>query len=195
MKSWLAIVALLLVPSLCRAGQGHDLFRVRAVTNVSGQGLRLGESTNTRIVVLVFLGPECPVSQRYAPELNRIARAQTNGVEFFGVISAPSITRTQALAFVNEYALKFPVLFDDRGELARWLRPTHVPEAFVLKRDGDLVYHGRIDDAFAAPGMPRTAFQNHELRDAMAAVLSGGAPRKSYAKPVGCYFEDWPERK
>jgi len=163
------------------------------VTDVAGQAHRLGEVAETRVIVLVFLGPECPISQRYVPELNRLAAGQgTNAVEFFGVISGASMTRTQAAAFVREYAIQFPVLFDDGGPLARWLRPTHMPEAFVLRPDGDVRYHGRIDDWYESPGKPSASAQHHELRDAINALLTGKSPPKIFAPPVGCYFEDWP---
>lgn len=188
LKTGLVVLTLLLV----HAGSAAE-FRVRTAKDVNGQPLQLA-TAGTRVIVLVFLGPECPISQRYAPELNRLSRAHTNGMEFLGVISAPSITRTQALAFTKEYELKFPVIFDERGELARWLKPTHVPEGFVLKPSGEVAYHGRINDAFAALGRPRTILTNHELRDSIRAVLNGRAPAKSFAKPVGCYFEDWPKK-
>jgi len=173
----------------------HTLFRVRQATDVGGQRHRLVESAATKAVVFVFLGPECPISQRYVPELNRLAAAQnTNAVEFFGVIAGQSMTRTQALAFVKDYAIKFPVLFDEGLALARWLRPTHMPEAFVLKPDGDIIYHGRIDDWYESPGKPRARAQHHELREALAAARAGKTPPKMFAPPVGCYFEDWPPR-
>jgi hypothetical protein len=173
----------------------HDLFRMRRATDLAGQTRRLGEAPATKAVVFIFLGPECPISQRYIPRLNRLAAAQdTNTVEFFGVIAGQSMTRTQAIAFAKEYVIQFPVLFDDGLALARWLRPTHMPEAFVLKRDGDVVYHGRIDDWYASPGKPRAAPQHHELRDALTAVIAGKTPPKIFAPPVGCYFEDWPAR-
>ena len=178
------------------AEPSHLLFRVRQATDVSGRVHQLGERQGVKAIVLVFLGPECPISQRYVPELNRLAADQgTNAVEFYGMISSPSMARTQAMAFASEYAIKFPVLFDDAGRLARWLRPTHVPEAFVLKRDGDVVYHGRIDDGYESLGKPRAVVRNRELRDAVSAVLSGKPPRKTFARPVGCYFEDWPQVK
>lgn len=186
----LACVALLCVA----AEPAHDLFRVRRVADVSGGVHQLGEVRGTKAIVLVFLGPECPISQRYVPELNRLAVERgTNAVEFCGVVSGASITRTQALAFTQDYNIKFPVLFDEAGQLARWLRPTHMPEAFVLKPDGDRLYHGRINDWYASPGKPRTFITHHELRDAIGAVLAGKSPRKIFAPPVGCYFEDWPD--
>ena len=184
------------VAFLAAAESRHNLFRVRHATDVTGQIRRFGEASTTKAVVFIFLGPECPISQRYVPKLNRMATARdTNAVEFFGVVAGQTMTRTQALAFAKDYAIQFPVLFDDGLALARWLRPTHMPEAFVLKPDGDVVYHGRIDDWYQSPGKPRAAAQHHELQDALAAVVAGKSPRKIFAQPVGCYFEDWPERR
>jgi hypothetical protein len=171
------------------------LFRVRTVTDSQGAVHQLGAKPGVKAVVLVFLGPECPISQRYVPELNRIVAAhQTNAVEFYAVVAVRKTTRTNVAAFTKEYAVGFPVLVDDSLALARWLRPTHVPEAYVLKRDGDLVYHGRIDDWYQSIGKPRAVIQQRELREAIDAVLSDRTPTRSYARPVGCYFEELPAR-
>jgi hypothetical protein len=192
-KTALSILFVATALLLRGAESGRDLFRVRIAPDTAGQTHRLGGTSGVKAIVFVFLGPECPISQRYVPELNRIAAGQgTNGVEFFGVVSGRSMTRTQAVEFVKDYAIRFPVLFDDGLALARWLRPTHMPEAFVLKSDGDGLYHGRIDDWFESPGKARAVIQHRELRDAIAAVLAGKPPAKSFAPPVGCYFEDGP---
>lgn len=193
MKTTLSLITLVALPLL--AAEPADLLRVRRTTDVEGKVRQLGETPGTKAIVLVFLGPECPISQRYVPELNRIALEQaTNAVEFRGVISGASITRSNAAGFVKEYAIRYPVLFDDTGGLARWLRPTHVPEAFVLKPDGSIAYRGRIDDWYEKPGKPRAIIRNRELREAIAAVLAGKQPPKIFAQPVGCFFEDWPAR-
>jgi Redoxin len=189
---WLVLTWTLLLGG---AEPGHEMFRVRTARDTAGRAHQLGLASGTRAVVFVFLGPECPISQRYVPELNRLASGPgTNGVEFFGVLAGQTMTRTQAVTFVKDYAIQFPVLFDEGLALARWLRPTHMPEAFVLKPDGDRLYRGRIDDWYQSPGKPRSVIQHRELRDAMDAARAGKMPRKLYAPPVGCYFEDWPAK-
>jgi hypothetical protein len=65
-----------------------------------------------------------------------------------------------------------------------------MPEAFVLKADGDVIYHGRIDDWYEAIGKPRAVVQKRELRDAITAALANRVPARVYARPVGCYFEE-----
>ena len=185
---------LLLSLAICLAAsaQAHPgLLRVRTLSDATGASHVFGANAATKMIVFVFLGPECPISQRYVPELNRIAAEQkTNLVEFYGVVSGRSTPRANIISFVHEYAIAFPVLVDNRLELASWLRPTHVPEAYVLKPDGDLMYHGRIDDGYEAVGRQRTVVQHRELRDAMSAVLNGRTPPRMFAQPVGCYFEE-----
>ena len=182
---WLAVC-------LAASVEAHPgLLRVRTLLDSAGASHVFGANPATKMIVFVFLGPECPISQRYVPELNRIAaQRDTNSVEFYGVVSGHSTPRAEVNSFIHEYRIAFPVLVDDRLELANWLRPTHVPEAYVLKADGDLMYHGRIDDGYEAVGRQRTVVQHRELRDAMAAVLSGRTPPRMFAQPVGCYFEE-----
>ena len=87
------------------------------------------------------------------------------------------------------FKYEFPVLFDASCILAQALKPTHTPEAFVLNAEGRLVYRGRIDDLYADLGKKRIEATQHELADAIAAVLDGKSPAKSQAEPVGCLFE------
>ena len=190
-KIWFRWLSLLGVAIVFAAESHPDLFRVRVVTDSVGNTRALATNSNSKVVVLVFLGPECPISQRYVPELNRIAAMhKTNAVEFYGIVSGRAMTPPKVAAFVREYAITYPVLIDARLDLARWLRPTHVPEAYVLRPDGDLMYHGRIDDGYEAIGKQRTIVQHRELRDAIAAVLEGRTPPRFFAQPVGCYFEE-----
>ena len=197
-KSWFQLQLLVLACGVTLAVSAEPvpgLFRVRSATDAAGVTHRLGEAHGTKVVVLVFLGAECPISQRYLPKLNRIAAEhKTNAVEFYGVVAERKMMRAKVAAFTKEYSIQFTVLFDDKLALARWLRPTHVPEAFVLKPDGDVVYRGRIDDWYESIGKARAVVQNHELRDGIAAVLAGRNPRRFFARPVGCYFEELPQQ-
>ena len=158
--------------------------------DTSGQPRSLGEKPKAQAVVFVFLGPECPLCQRYAPTLNTIAEGLPKGVEFYGVVSGSSSTRAEAAKYAAEYKLSFPVLFDGGSELASLLKPTHVPEAFVLKPTGEQLYRGRIDDWYEAPGKPKATVQSHDLKDAIAAIVAAKPVPNPVTKPIGCHFED-----
>jgi thiol-disulfide isomerase/thioredoxin/mono/diheme cytochrome c family protein len=156
----------------------------------AGQPRSIGEMPKVQAVAFVFLGPECPLCQRYAPTLNAIARGLPKGVEFYGIVSGSSVTRAEAAKYAADYKLNFPVLFDGGSELASLLKPTHVPEAFVLKPTGEQVYRGRIDDWYEAPGKPKATVQSHDLKDAIATVAAGKPVANAVTKPIGCHFED-----
>lgn len=174
-------------------GQSVDVFGARMV-DVQGQVHRLGIESGVAPFVLVFIGEQCPISTRYAPELNRFAGlARQAGLAFYGVISDPYMSAAAARAFVADYELDFTVLWDASGDLARRLKPTITPEAFVISPEGSVLYRGRIDDRFASIGVLRNQITAHDLRDAIAAASSGSNIRPRRTQPVGCYFEGWDE--
>jgi hypothetical protein len=85
-------------------------------------------------------------------------------------------------------------LFDASGELAAQLKPTHVPEAFVLDETLQLAYRGRIDDIYPQIGKRRQQASEHNLQDAILALADGKPVEVNVTKPVGCLFESWEER-
>ncbi len=166
-----------------------DIWPLRAM-EVGGATRLLGGDAGRTVTAVVFLATDCPISNKYTAELNRIATEfQPRGVELFGVIAEPSVTRTAAAAHCERYAVTFPVLFDASFELARQFRPTHTPEAFVLDARGKIVYRGRIDDSFAALGKPQARVTTHDLRDALSDAIDGRSVEPSTTQPVGCLFE------
>lgn len=163
--------------------------------DLQGQSHRLGERQNTRLTVVAFLSTECPISNSYLPELNKIfAQHRDEGVEFYGVISDPSITRTEALAHSREYSIEFPVLFDGSGELRLALRPTHTPQVIVLNHWRQKIYSGAIDDRFVKLGQRKPVAGKHYLTDAMTAALFGRAVAVPRTQPIGCLLEDPPNK-
>jgi hypothetical protein len=143
---------------------------------------------------IVFLSTECPIARSYIAPLNDLTsswKQAESPLRFFGVISDPTVTRKDASKFIEDFDVKFPVLFDASGQLAGSLKPTHVPEAFVFDRDLKLVYRGRIDDTYAQVGKRRPEPTKNDLRDAMASLLAGKTPEITQTKPIGCPFEDW----
>jgi len=158
---------------------------------VSGRLLRLGDHTQSRGTVVVFLSPECPIACRYIPMLKELAAEYgTRGVDLVGVLADPSLTRTAAAKFQQEFGIDFPLAFDASLGLAKRLKPTHTPEAFLFAADGSLRYRGRIDDRFAAIGQERSEVRDRSLRNAMEALLSGDkATEPRHQVAVGCKYE------
>ncbi len=185
------ILALALLDPGTSSGDAVVLNGVRAV-DLDGHVHQLGYEQGVQAVALVFLGTECPVSRRFAPRLNELAKeAAQRGVGFFGVISDAAVAPAAAREFQHELQLAFPVLYDAAGDLAERLAHERVPEAFVLDAAGRLAYRGRIDDRFAEPGKLRPRIDSHDLLAALEAVAKGAAVVSARTPAIGCVFESW----
>jgi hypothetical protein len=146
-------------------------------------------STNVRARVLIFVNNDCPIANRYCPEIARLHRIYApRGVAFWLVHSDPEETETSVAAHDREYGLNVPVLLDADHSVARLAKAEVVPTAAVFTLGGDLAYHGRIDDRFAEIGRERPQASRHDLADALEAVLANRPVPVPATKPVGCYI-------
>ena len=144
-------------------------------------------AAGARATVLLFTAVDCPISDRYAPEVRRLAdRFAAADVRFWVVYAnageRPDAARDHAAAF--GYGL--PVALDPAGQLADRSQVRVTPEAAVFDASGRLVYHGRIDDRYVDFGVDRPAPTTHDLADAIAATVSGRPVARADVPAVGC---------
>jgi AhpC/TSA family len=189
-----AIACMLVLAALCPPARSAETsipqLRFLSALDLEGRAHRIGNGEGYEAVALVFMMTECPISREFVPELNRLAATVADKpVKFLGVISEPGLSRAAAVAFQKEFKIEFPLLFDASGELAAELKPTHVPEAFVLDAGAEVVYRGRIDDRYRELGKKRPAPTTHELADAIDAVLEGKPVEVPRTEPIGCPME------
>lgn len=162
------------------------------LTSVDGQIHRIAASESAPIEAIVFVSPECPISCQYVPELNRLhQRYSIKGVRLACAISDPSISRSKASRFAQEFELQFPLLFDSSGLLADACKPSHVPEVFVFHK-AQLVYRGRIDNTYTAPGTRRQQPTVRDLVGVLDSLTAGEKVDFHRTEPVGCPIEQHP---
>lgn len=150
------------------------------------EGRTLEPLREAPVVALLFVSTDCPVSNRYAPELARLrTRWRQRGVPVHLVYPSGLATAITARAHLREYSLGEDALLDDDRELALAACADVTPEAAVFAR-GQRVYHGRIDNRFAAFGRMRPEATTHELEDALEAAVRGAPVRVPHALAVGC---------
>jgi hypothetical protein len=144
-----------------------------------------------RISVLIFVRTDCPISNRYAPELMRLSRAfAKRGAEFFIVYADPAETRAAISRHLREFRYPGIGIRDPAHALVRVAKATVTPEAAVFSRGGELLYHGRIDNRFVELGKAMQAPTRHDLEDAIEAALHGRAVDEPTAPAIGCYLAD-----
>ena len=126
-------------------------------TDVAGRKVALAGGKDQRAVVLLFVASDCPISNRYAPEIARLEREFAGrGVGFWVVY--PNLIETAATIRAHQAAFGLNsdgagrVLRDPGQELARWTGAKVTPEAAVLVPEAGgglhVVYAGRLDDRY-----------------------------------------------
>ena len=155
--------------------------------DAEGRRHTLAEAQDGRAVVLVFLAIDCPISNRYAPELARLSSDYSRrGVAFYAVHSDPAVSREQIAKHARDFSLPFPALLDSSQSLARQAGATLTPEAVVLSPAGEVLYRGRIDDRVIDFGKDRTEPTRRDLRRALDQILAGQRVTVPATKAIGC---------
>jgi thioredoxin-related protein len=143
-----------------------------------------------KVVVLIFVRTDCPIANRYAPEIQRLRDAHVANAAFWMVYPDKKETPEVIRDHQREFRLTLPVLRDADRRLTKRAEVSITPEVAVFDAKGRLVYHGRIDNWFEDIGRARPAPTTHELADAIAAALSGHPQTLPNAPAVGCYLSD-----
>ena len=147
---------------------------------------------NSAAIVFLFASVDCPVSNRYAPEVQRIHAAfAPKNVAFWLVYPNPSDTPDAVRAHLAAYGYPVHALLDPTHALAKLAQVTITPEAAVFNRSRALMYHGRIDDKFVSLGVERPSATRRDLFEALTAVLGGAAPAQASTPAVGCFIADF----
>ena len=180
-----AIVALLALGA-CAATEPAEF------VDLGGNSHRPAVVDDAAAHVLFFITVDCPIANQYVPEINSITDDYAGkGIRFFCVHVDPDLTAAIAKKHAAEYGLKPAVVLDPKHELVAATGVTVTPEAVVLT-PGGMPYRGRIDNLYADLGDKRRVVTRHELRDALAAVLSGKPILRPRTAAVGCFIPDQP---
>lgn len=182
-KSWPAVVLCLTLGSVWpREGEKVDDFTLE---DTQGRKHTLYEHKDARAVVLVFLGVECPMANRYTARLIELHRSYgAKGIVFFGVNSNGLESVEAIVRHALESQYPFPILLDREQKLADRLKVEVTPSAVLIDPAWEVRYRGRIDDH-----KTEELLKHSYLRDAIDAVLAGGAPAVTATEAVGCRIQ------
>jgi thiol-disulfide isomerase/thioredoxin len=142
-----------------------------------------------KATVLIFVTSDCPVTNSYIPEINRIAADyEARKFAFYAVYTDPTVSIPATRMHAREFGLHIPLIRDTAHYLVRGVGATVTPEVAVLQPGGKLVYLGPIDDLYVDFGKRRPAPTQWYLRQALDAVLSGKPVAIPSVKPIGCFI-------
>jgi AhpC/TSA family len=181
LQRFLAFACVLAALGACRPGPAAD-----APTDLDGRPAD-AFADQAKATVLVFVSTDCPISNRYAPELRRLFESYApRGVAFRLVYPTAEESLVTIHQHVLEYGFPFAALRDPGHVLVARARATVTPESAVFAASGQLVYHGRIDDRQIDFGKARPEPTRRDLQEALEAVLAGKKPRETEAPSIGC---------
>lgn len=144
-------------------------------------------------VVFLFVTTDCPISNSYAPEINRICKQYGEDAErkirFYLVQTDPDLSAADAKKHADDFGYTCPVLTDTQRLLVKRLGPKVTPEAVVVGPGEKVLYRGRIDDKWVGYGRSRTEPKVRDLRAALDAILAGKPVPTPETEAVGCPIE------
>ena len=139
--------------------------------------------------VLIFLAPLCPICQNMTFDLRQLEKDFAGeSVEFVGVFPNASTTEAQIANFQQTYGLTMP-LHLDTADWAGTLGARWTPEVFVLDVADSVVYQGRINDRYFAPGKRKPKTKRRDLDAALRDCLAGRSVAEPFTDAVGCPIE------
>ena len=149
--------------------------------------LKLSEG---HVVVMLFVRTDCPISNRYAPTIQRLSKKFRGRANFWLVYPDAAESAARVRLHLQEFHYAIPALRDIHHTLVNRAQATITPETAVFSESGKLVYHGRIDNWYEDFGRSRPTPTTHELEDAIRNTLDGKSTSPEHASAVGCYISD-----
>ena len=156
---------------------------------VSGKTLALNELQGDKGTVIMFICNHCPFVIHVNPEISRLGKVyQEKGIGFIAISSndvanypqdAPHLMTKVA----EQEGYSFPYLYDETQDVAKAYDAACTPDFYLFDGQLELVYRGQLDDSRPGNGLP---LDGQDLRNAMDALLVGGAIPENQKPSIGC---------
>ncbi len=183
-------VSLAVAVALLRFGEA-GLSTPWSLLDLEGRQVDPFQQTDAKATVFLFTRTDCPISNRYTPELQRLqAKFQSDNVRFWLVYPDPDESVKAIREHVKAYGYSFGVLRDPQHRLVEETQVKVTPEAAVFVPGRRMVYRGRIDDRYVDFGKARAKPTQHDLEQALQAILEGRPVERAMTPAVGCFISD-----
>ncbi len=189
-----ALMALLfVVPAPLNASPTVVKFNLKSI---DGQPWSLdSDAKDKRAVVVVFIGTQCPVNNAFMPTLIALEKDyRDKGVQFVAINANEHDSFETIKQHAKKFGLTFPVLRDDKHQVASRFGAERHPTAFVLDAEHKVRYEGRIDDQFGI-GYQRKEPTRRDLVAALDEVLAGKKVTIAKTAIEGCFITKLPVAK
>lgn len=156
--------------------------------NANGDKLSIADVKGENGTLVIFTCNSCPWAKAWEDRIVEIGNEfQQKGVGVIAINSNdPSVNSEDGFDVmkerVSEKEYNFPYVMDPKSQVAKAFDATRTPEAFLFDDNGELVYHGTIDDDAYNPDQVEEKY----LREALQAVANNNPVPKNKTKAIGC---------
>jgi peroxiredoxin len=189
MRFPLSVAAILLVAVVVCADEpaATDL----RLPDLDGRQIEPLRAKDAKAIVFIFIRTDCPLSNRYAPEVRRLNdKFAKSGVRFWLVYPDQGESGEIIRNHIKEYEYRLSALRDPEHKLVKITGAQVTPEAAVFLPGGRMVYRGRIDDRYVALGKARPATTTRDLEQVLEAILEGKRVTNKTTAAIGCFIPD-----
>lgn len=156
------------------------------LTDYRGKKTSLSDYADKKIVVVAFLGTDCPLAKLYGPRVQELSQEYADrGVAVIGINANRQDTLTHIASYARRHGITFPILKDGANKVADQFQAQRTPEVFLLDKDRTVRYWGRIDDEFGI-GYTKEFDIRRPLKTALDELLAGKKVTQAAVPSVGC---------
>jgi peroxiredoxin len=143
-----------------------------------------------KVVVLEWVNPHCPFSDRHAREKTMTELAKQHGeVVWLGINSTNPRSGdfekpADYQAYLQSEGIAYPVLYDESGTTGHAYGARTTPHMFIVDPQGQIAYNGAIDDD--PSGRKAKPERVNYVGNGLNAERNGAKPDPATTKPYGC---------
>jgi peroxiredoxin len=164
-----------------------------------GKEIKLADFADSKLVVVAFLGTDCPLVKLYGARLEEMSKKYAErGVTFVGINSNRQDTPTKIGAHARTHGMNFTILKDPDNAIADAFGAERTPEMFVLDAKRAVRYHGRIDDQYGlttGSGYGKPKLTRSDLAEAIDELLADKPVSVATTAASGCIIGRIPKVK
>ena len=177
--------------ALLRNGEARLSTQQVLLFDLEGQQVTPLQETDARVTVFLFTRTDCPISNRYAPEVQRLqAKFRPDNVRFLLIYPDPDESVQAIRKHIKEYGYQLDALRDPEHRLVKMTQVKVTPEVAIFIPGKRMVYRGRIDDRYVDFGKARVKPTQKDLEKALQAIVEGRPLKHTMTPAVGCFIPD-----
>lgn len=158
-------------------------------TTLNGE-INFSELHSHKYNALVFLSPECPLSEASLVELKRLDKLY-NQENYSTKIIIPGnlYSKEEIVLFKERLTITFPIVIDTAYYITDYLKARTTPEYFLVDENMIVLYSGAIDDRALDNDVIRQEAKSMYAENAIKQLLIGNKIEQVKTQAVGCYIE------